>query len=125
MSDAHATQRFQEAVQAFRGLEEKLRGKISSVAPKKIDAVLIDLAAAIPGLTGEDLGRAMVFKAYVFHWRYLTELSKKVLFNVDAPVDPRLTEALEEARKGRELLRAPGDLKWAEATVEQLEEYQR
>ncbi len=126
MSDAYAIDRFQEAVERFCKLEEKLREKISSVDPKKIDAVLIDLSAAIPGLSGEDLGRALVFKAYAFHWRFLTELGKKSMFEVlDVPVDPRLVESLAEARKGRELLRTPHDLKWAEETVHQLEEYMR
>lgn len=125
MSDAYAVQRFEEAVGAFRALETKLREDLhSSQDAKKVDAVLIDLGAAIPGLDGEDLGRALVFKAYATHWRIMTELGRKSVFDViNAPVDPRLVEALEEARKGQALLRAPEDIQWAEATVRQLEEY--
>jgi hypothetical protein len=107
-------------------LEGELRKDLHSVDGKKIDAVLIDPRAAIPGLEGEALGRALVFKAYVTHWRYLTELSEKsILEMIGAPVEPRLIEALDEARRGRDLLRTASDFKWAEATVKQLEEYMR
>jgi hypothetical protein len=126
MSDAYAVDRFMQAAHAFQALEAKLREDTQGVDPKKIDAVLIDLHAAIPGLDGEDLGRALVFKAYVTHWRFLTELGKKNVFDViGAPVDPRLVEALDEARRGRVLLRTANDIKWAEETVKHLEEYMR
>jgi hypothetical protein len=126
MSDAYAVRRFLDAVGVFRGMEDRLREDWNSVDGKKIDAVVIDLDAAIPGLDGEDLGRALVFKAYAMHWRYLTELGKKNIFEViDAPMDPRLVEALAAARKGRALLKTPNDIKWADATVQKLVEYEK
>jgi hypothetical protein len=124
MSDTYAVKRFLEAVSVFQTLEEKLRTDLHSVDGKKIDAVLIDLRAAIPGLEGEELGRALVFKAYATLWRYMTELTEKSLLeNIGKPVDSRLVEALDDARRGRNLLRAASDFKWAEATVKQLEGY--
>lgn len=126
MSDVYAARRFQDAVRTLQALEGKLRAPGRTVDPKEIDAVLIDLAAAIPGLTDEDLGRALVLKAYAYHWRFTIELEEKSVFDViGAPVDPGITRALEDARKGRKLLRTPEDVEWANATVTQLEEYQR
>ena len=126
MSDAYAFQRFSDAVQAFRALEDALRSGAGSVDGRKIDAVLIDLQAAIPGLDGEDLGRALVFKAYATHWRYLTELDKKNIFEViEEGVDPRLKVALADAKQGEQLLTDVGDRAWAASTIQQLEEYMR
>lgn len=126
MSDAFASQRFNDAVQAFQALEDALRSRAGSVDGRKIDAVLIDLEAAIPGLDGQDLGRALVFKAYATHWRYLTELQKKNIFEViDEGVDPRLKQALADARQGEQLLTDAGDRAWAASTIQQLEEYMR
>ena len=126
MSDTYAVDRFMQAVHAFQPLEVTLREDTQKVDKERIDEVLIDLRAAIPGLDGEDLGRALVFKAYVTHWRFLTELDKKSVFDViGAPIDPMLIEALDEARRGRGLLRTASDVKWAESTVMKLEEYTR
>lgn len=126
MSDAFAVQRFSDAVQAFRALEDSLRSRAGSVDGKKIDAVLIDLQAAIPGLDGQDLGRALVFKAYATRWRYLTELHKKNIFQViDEGVDPRLTQALADAQEGERLLTTASDRAWAASTIQQLNEYTR
>lgn len=126
MSDAYAVQRFSDAVQAFRVLEDALRSRAGSVDGKKIDAVLIDLQAAIAGLDGQDLGRALVFKAYATHWRYLTELQRKNIFEViEEGVDPRLTQALADAQQGEQLLTDAGDRAWAASIIQQLKAYMR
>ena len=127
MSDAYAVQRFMDATKSFQTLEPALRERAGGVDGKKIDAVLIDLDAAIPGLDGEDLGRALVFKAYAVHWQYLTELGKKKsIFDViGSDVDPRLVAALADARKGEQLLETSTDKTWAASTIQQIEEYMR
>jgi len=125
MSDAYASERFREALHIFQALEAKLRKNLQGVEGKEIEAVLIDLRAAIPGLDGEELGRALVFKAYVTLWLNTTEMVKRrrFLYDPSAPVAPRLIEALGDARRGRGLLRDGDDTKWADATIEKLEGY--
>ena len=107
-------------------LEDALRSRAGSVDGKKIDAVLIDLQAAIAGLDGQDLGRALVFKAYATHWRYLTGLQRKNIFEViEEGVDPRLTQALADAQQGEQLLTDAGDRAWAASMIQQLKAYMR
>ncbi|MDF3016108.1 MAG: hypothetical protein K0R44_1333 [Thermomicrobiales bacterium] len=47
-------------------LEPALQAGDANLDPLTIEEIVIDLDAAIPGLTGEDLGRALVFKRYAF-----------------------------------------------------------
>jgi hypothetical protein len=129
MSDAYARDRFMEAAGRLHRLEPELRERPGAVDAKKVDAALIDLNAAIQGLDGEDLGRALVLKAYATQWRYLVELGqKKSIFEVlkegKPGADPRLVEALADAKKGQALLQTPGDKQWAASTVT-LEGYMR
>ena len=125
MANLDAEEKFYEAVEAFKLVDEKARG----AGPKSIDApgfksVMIDLDAAIPGLTDENLGRAKLLKATCCHWLYLNNLSKTLVFVVDAPPDPFLQEGLSYALEGRKILEECGgsahDLHWANDTVNKL-----
>jgi hypothetical protein len=115
MSDAYARDRFMEAAGRLHRPEPELRERPGAVDAKKVDAALIDLNAAIQGLDGQ--------------WRYLVELGqKKSIFEVlkegKPGADPRLVEALADAKKGQALLQTPGDKQWAASTVT-LEGYMR
>ena len=127
MSDAYATRRFREARRAFQVLEAPLReGMGRGVDARKIESVLIDLDAALPGLDGEELGRALVFKGYVLEWRHLVASSSMNIMDViDAPPDPRIDQALEAVTKGRALLHDPGDIAHADELTRRLEAERR
>ena len=127
MSDAYATQRFHEGLRAFQALEAPLReGLGRGVDAKKIDAVLIDLDAALPGLDGQERGRALFFKAYVLDWRRIVEFSGKSVFEaIETPPDPRIDLALEALRQGRALLQDPDDIARADDLAKRLEAERR
>jgi hypothetical protein len=127
MSDAYATRRFHEALRAFQALESPLRESLGrGVDARKIDAVLIDLDAALPGLDGEERGRALIFKGYVLQWRHIVESSSLSIFDaIDAPPDPRIEQALEAVRQGRALLQDPDDVARADELTRRLEAERR
>jgi hypothetical protein len=123
MSDAYATRRFHEALRSFQALEAPLReGYGRGVDARRIDAVLIDLEAALPGLDGEERGRALMFKGYVLHWRHIVDWSGKSVFEaMEAPPDPRIEQAVESLRQGRVLLQDPDDISRADDLMKRLE----
>ena len=127
MGNLDAEEKFFEAVEAFKPVDEKARaGSLKDIDARAFRSVMIDLDAAIPGLTDENLGRAKLLKAVCCHWLYLVNLSKKksILFVRDAGPDPLLQEGLSYALEGRKVLEECGgsahDLQWANATVRKL-----
>jgi hypothetical protein len=134
MSNADAFTRFIDAARTFHGVEDRLRAGDDAVELRMIDGVVIDLDAAIPGLTDVDLGRALVLKGHVLWWRNMLEMRKEIrsqtsrgrvpLFDVDKSPDPRMAEAFSSASKGFELLKTHGtdhDRSWAEDVVSKLQ----
>jgi hypothetical protein len=132
MSNRDAQERFVNAAKTFHGLEPALQAGGPNVDPLTIEEVVSDLDAAIPGLTGEDLGRALVFKGYALLWRRIVEIRSDVRRAELAMLrgekaDSRLAAALEGAIRGRELLQAHGtekDRRWADDVVNKLKGYQ-
>lgn len=130
MGNRDAEQKFLEAVNTYRTAEQKARGGLNKIAPKAFQMVIIDLDAAIPGLTGVMLGLALLFKAGCLHWLHLDELfhldERSIdlrLLDVDAPPDPHLKEGLSCALRGREILKKLGStvhLPWANDLVKKL-----
>lgn len=122
MGDRDAEERFFEAVNNFRTADEKARSDFK-IDEQAFQMVIIDLDAAIPGLTGVTLGRALVLRAGCLYWLHLAKLSRARFFDVTAPRDPLLTEGLAYALKGRKILEEAGsarDLAWADDLVEKL-----
>lgn len=123
MGNKDAEQRFSEAVKSFWIADDKARGDLGNIDTKAFQMVIIDIDAAIPGLSGVMLGRALVLKAACFHWLYLEKLSKVLLFDVDEPPDPLLEEGLSYALRGRKILEELGcteDIPRANDVVEKL-----
>jgi len=126
MGNLDAEEKFFEAVQAFKLVDEKARASLKDIDERALRSVMIDLDAAIPGLTDENLGRAKLLKAVCCHWLYLGNLRKKksILFVRDAAPDPLLKEGLSYALEGRKVLEQSGgsanDLQWANETVRKL-----
>lgn len=127
MGNLDAEEKFFEAVQAFRQADESARsGGLKNIDAHAFKNVMIDLDAAIPGLTDHNLARAKLLKACCCHWLYLNNLSKNesILFVVDAPPDPYLKQGLSYALEGRKILEDSGgsasDLQWANDTVGKL-----
>ncbi|MGH2543873.1 MAG: hypothetical protein ACRDIB_13810, partial [Ardenticatenaceae bacterium] len=66
MLNQDAQERFRGAAMAFSKIDQKLRDSGPySVEPDELKEVSIDLDAAIPGLNGVMLGRALVLKGDV------------------------------------------------------------
>lgn len=123
MGNKDAEQRFFEAVKSFRIADDKARGDLGNIDTKAFQMVIIDLDAAIPGLSGVILGRALVLKAACFYWLHLEKLSKVLVFDVYELPDPLLEEGLSYALRGRKILEELGstvDLPWANGVVENL-----
>ena len=126
MGNLDAEEKFFEALRAFKPVDERARASLKDIDVQAFRSVMIDLDAAIPGLTDENLGRANLLKAVCCHWLYLGNLSKKksILFVVDAPPDPLLQEGLSYALEGRRVLEECGgsanDLQLANDTVRKL-----
>ncbi|HEV8483778.1 MAG TPA: hypothetical protein VGV87_09535 [Blastocatellia bacterium] len=126
MGNVDAEDKFFEAVEAFKIADEKARsGGLSNINGRAFRSVIIDLDAAIPGLSDESLGRALLLKGTCFYWVHLGELTKKksIFFDVDAPPHPLLVEGLACAVEGREILKQRGcvqELPWANDIVSKL-----
>ena len=128
MGNKDAEQKFFEAVNTYKTADEKARnGGLNKIDAKTFQTVIIDLDAAIPGLTGVMLGLALLFKAGCLHWLHLDKLFKDRsidrLFDADAPPDPLLKEGLSCALRGREILKKLGStvhLPWANDLVNKL-----
>jgi hypothetical protein len=126
MGNFDAEQKFFEATKTFKIAEEKARK--FNIDANKFRMVVIDLDAAIPGLDGIMLGRALLLKAYCLYWLYLDKISKNksILDAVMAPTDPLIKEGLSYAMKGLEILEKHGstvDFPWANGLINELKEY--
>jgi hypothetical protein len=123
MSHPDAEEKFREAASALADIDKIIRTEgICSIVPRELQGVSIDLDAAIPGLTGVMLGRALVLKAHVLYLLHFAT-DKSLVFDVTAPLDPMLQEGLAYALKGREMLEALGDAKsldWAYDVIDKL-----
>ena len=128
MGNLDAEEKFFEAVEAFKPVDEKARaGSLKDIDARAFRSVMIDLDAAIPGLIDENLGRAKLLKAACCHWLYLNNLAlkaKSIVFVRDAAPDPLRHEGLSYALEGRKVLEECGgsanDLKWANDTIRKL-----
>lgn len=124
MGDADAEDKFFEAVEEYKTAEKKARERENN--PERFRLIIIDLDAAIPGLDGVTLGRALLLKASCFYWLYLlkTRSHKDIFEAANAPEpDTMLKEGLPYALKGRELLQKLGstvDLPWANDIVRKM-----
>ena len=127
MGSKDAEDRFFEAVRNFRIADDKARnGGPSSIDAQAFKMAEIDLDAAIPGLSGVMLGRALLLKADCLYRQYLAGLDKVSIFEVIASVDPLLKEGHTCALKGRKILEELGstvDLPWANDIVSRLGDY--
>jgi hypothetical protein len=119
MNDAE--ERFMEAVQAFKKAEDAARAELGNIDEKAFRRAIIDLDAAIPGLEGLQLGRAMVLKGQALWWISFAKQSGKILFDVEAE-NPERAEAHQLAVEGLALLEqndaAEHDMSWANDLVE-------
>lgn len=126
MGTIDAKQKFSEAVNTYKVADEKAKsGGLNKIDARTFKMVIIDLDAAIPGLTGIMLGRALLLKACCLYWLHLDKLTKhqSILSVVEAPPDPLLKEGLSCAMRGRKILEEHGskvDLPWANDTVNKL-----
>lgn len=128
MANTHAREKFFEAVNTFRSADDQARsGGLDKIDAQAFQMVIIDLDAAIPGLTGAMLGRALVIKGQCIYWLHLDNLVKSGkesgLLDVDTLPDPRLKEGLSCAMKGRNILEELGntaELPWANDVVNKL-----
>jgi hypothetical protein len=123
MGNLDAEEKFVEAVEAFTIVDDKARASgWRNIDVRAFRSVMIDLDAAIPGLTDENLGRAKLLRAMCCYWLYLNNLPR--VFDVDAPPDPLLQEGLSYALEGRKILEecggSEGDLHWANDIVSKL-----
>ena len=133
MSNPDAVRLFMNAAGAFHAMEGRLRDGDPGIDPRSIDETLIDVEASIPGLTEIDLGRALIFKGYALWWKYHVEMQRDAragkLTPLDvarAGVDPKITEGLEAASKGQQLIQQygePYDRAWADDVVKKLGSY--
>jgi hypothetical protein len=119
-----AEEKFREAAMAFKQLDDKFRAEgIGAISANDMQAILIDLDAAIPGLTELMLGRALVLKGDLFFRMHLFSLRNQRLYDPDAPT-PLLDEGLPHAKKGLGLLEkhgaSPRDLAWATSVVQKM-----
>lgn len=129
MGNGDAEERFREAAKSFMAADEKARsGHLGDIDEQAFQMVLLDLDAAIPGLAGVMLGRALVLKAACFYWLHLAKISKVSVFDViGAPPDPLLKEGLSYAIKGRNILKELGssaDIPWANDIASKLGEHE-
>ena len=126
MGNIDAEQKFFEAVKTYRVSDEKAKSSgLNEIDVRIFQMVIIDLDAAIPGLMGVMLGRALLLKASCFHWLHLDKLIKhqSILSVVHAPPDPLLKEGLSYAIRGRKILEelgAKAELPWANDIVDKL-----
>ena len=75
----------------------------------------------------------LIFKGYALWWKYMVEMrrdaqgGRRTLLDVArAGVDPKITQGLEVAGKGQELIQRygePSDRAWADDVVEKLGSY--
>jgi len=124
MSNDDAKERFFDALDTFTKLDKSARSSSSKIDDKSFKKVIIDLDAAIPGLEGANLGRAILLKALSLYWIYYKGLSKKNIFEIiNNPIekDPILMESHELSLKGKSILvksNAPdNDIKWADDLI--------
>jgi len=127
MGNMDAKEKYFEAFNVFRVTEEKARAR--TIDANKFQMVIIDLEAAIPGLDGIMLGRALLLKACCLHWLHLDKIRKyKTIFDAcTTPPDPLLKEGFSCALRGREILeklRSTVDLPWANDIVNKLKDYE-
>jgi hypothetical protein len=105
MNDAN--ERFLEAVKSFQKLEKAARSGSAGADEKSFRKVIIDLDAAIPGLEGLHLGRAMLLKAQSLWWIYFLGLNEKNIFGIINNPEKKnqlLAESHELALKGKNIL---------------------
>jgi hypothetical protein len=124
LGDAEAEEKFRDAVEEYQAAEQKALERENN--PERFKLIIIDLDAAIPGLDGVILGRALLIKASCFYWLYLlkTRSYKSIFEAANAPdPDPMLKEGLPYALEGRELLQKLGstsDIPWANDIVKKM-----
>jgi hypothetical protein len=121
-----AAEKLEEAVASFARLEEKFRAsKIREVPRAQIQAVMTDLDAAIPGLSGAERGRALLLKAMCFEYRFLHRLSQSPLYDPSSPDSQLPRNAMDCAVQGRALLEkhAKEDVPWADSVIAHLSGY--
>ncbi len=124
MANQDAEDKFRSAVQTFQKADDQARADLTKIDVPTIKMAMIDLDAAMPGLEGEMLGGAMVFKANCLYWLFTADMLTSRLFDVDkAANSPLRKEGLSLALKGRQILHElgnTGSLSWADSLIEKL-----
>lgn len=90
---------------------------------QKFQEIIFDLDAAIPGLEGLMLGRALLVKAQCLKWIYRGSYMNREQnqSSQDTDNESLVSQGLQLALKGKELLISEGadenDLSWADGVV--------
>ncbi len=119
-----ARERFLDAVRSMQETEAKTQKD-----EKPFRMVVIDLDAAIPGLSELDKGRAIYLKAKALWWIYILRLSVmdevKQLTSISQK-QPALSECHELAVQGKEILVSNGankvEIDWVEDLIKKSEQ---
>ena len=125
----YAEEKLAEAAGRFIRYDTRWRqGQAGAAGETELREILIDLDAAIPGLEGAPLGRALVLKAHALYYRWLSAVqSRKLLFYDPSAPDLRAPdrEAWEAVTRGRALLaqHEPDSLSIADAVADLLRPY--
>lgn len=121
MSNRDAEDRFRYAVKAFKKADDQARTGYTHIDVQAFKMVIIDLDAAIPGLDGEKLGAALVFKAHCLYWLFRADMHTSRFFDVDkAANSPLRKDGLALALKGRQILQDLGSTQsvaWADDLI--------
>lgn len=127
----YAQEKLEEAFEAFVQWDKAARSDPGGDSPNlaELQEILLDLDAAMHGLSEGPLGRALILKAHALYYEYLYgSLRTKQLqfFDVRTPEKYRpKAEAWELAQRGRDLLRQyePESRAIADAVVNILQPY--
>ena len=128
MGNADAENKFYEVLMAIKKLyTENDKVPIISTDEKVFQMILVDIEAALPGLTDVKLGRALLIKADCLYWLLLKKWynNSPRLVAVDSDPDPLIKGALTCALKGRKILKESGsteDLPRADDFIKKLKD---
>jgi hypothetical protein len=129
MSDSDAEARFRLGMSQLREIDRRLdEFEIDDLSTRDVDAAVADLDAAIEGLSGLALGRALLLRAHA------ADLRLTVTTFADAAAGKNFADirrendsdnrwkqaALQDAERGRDLVAAAGettDLDWADRLI--------